>query len=1092
MRSSYLPSRHTQGLFASSRLPSAGDLTPQSDSIVVISSDDDDDEDQDNYIITPRRPVARDVSMLGSGDLPNSVTALDSEESEDDIRPRRRLFQGRHPSVQSSRTSSSPASEDGLREERRQTSLSASEPRTAPLSSSVSAVAPTSDDSLSSDDDAFGALPASDSFSFHQAEASFKKKLGAISDKTDIELLYPRCLWPHLETDKAGDEIAILQQLSDTHRDLPFDGASESESDFEELSLTDFALYRDIDHKQHPGKLESLHTMAIDRDRFCVSGKIHHDEQTELVHHLEICSVSIGNYGDRSMCTTQEHIWVQTFDSRRRGDVWYKLINPAPEYKIIWESSQWLADFAKHFLDFLAESSDDTIFLDSFKTEFIETLTRWHGGRPEFQDWHLQCDNLIDFRKHLARFAEFLKNQACNITKDTSDDSECPIFKHTVWWEICVGFRTSDPYWELPEDEEGNVSSGKDLEDTVVTSNVAECFTKSFPAWGPSGLNILKATEYAQSTSEYRQQRMQDEGLPNKLAYFQDLNFQLHNQQYLTFSSLEFEGVAQNGITRPILDVDLTMKVVICRRHDKKANTTYQYAWVMGMKEGGTRLRVCWLTLPSSTGSPIKKGFYPIGNELFISNDCNCEMIRRLDVLAVYNATLWRDHAEPLATFFVRERLHSPSGGMVYGRDTPLLCNCVRTKRSLSDANLDTQQLRPPENFVPRKKMRGLSLFSGCGLLDWSMEDNGLLETKMVVEMNKFALRTHAINNPSQNCEYVYASANKVLADVLRGTSALQTFDYIVAGSPCQGFSKMNKDRNTPKALRQQSMVALTLSFVEIYLPRVFVMENVPDIDGPGTPNVCQQALAFLVALGYQVQTWLLNSSDFGSVQKRKRLFIVACVPGFPIPKPPTPTHGLSPGLLRSKTVAEVMDHLPSMSNDVLANITYPDHVPLMRLKCNSADVDELSLGHRIPQAPYGMNLYLSREWLKPHEKAWARSLPREKFNEKSNTLKRINPDKAFPTLVTTVSPFYGWASPSVHWRDDRIFSLEEARMIMGCPKSHILVGPLNEQLKQLGNGVPFELARAVGQSVAHAWRQWSYQQQLQATENNFIIEIPN
>ena len=1089
MRSSYLPSRHTQGLIASSRLPSAGDLTPQSDSIVVISSDDDDDEDQDNYIITPRRPVARDVSMLGSGDLPNSVTALDSEESEDDIRPRRRLFQGRHPSVQSSRTSSSPASEDGLREGRRQTSLSASEPRTAPLSSSVSAVAPSSDDNLSSDDDAFGALPASDSFSFHQAEASFKKKLGAISDKTDIELLYPRCLWPHLETDKAGDEIAILQQLSDTHRDLPFDGASESESDFEELSLTDFALYRDIDHKQHPGKLESLHTMAIDRDRFCVSGKIHHDEQTELVHHLEICSVSIGNYGDRSMCTTQEHIWVQTFDSRRRGDVWYKLINPAPEYKIIWESSQWLADFAKHFLDFLAESSDDTIILDSFKTEFIETLTRWHGGRPEFQDWHLQCDNLIDFRKHLARFAEFLKNQACNITQDASDDSECPIFKHTVWWEICVGLRTSDPYWELPEDEEGNVSSGKDLEDTVVTPNVAECFTKSFPAWGPSGLNILKATEYAQSTSEYRQQRMQDEGLPNKLAYFQDLNFQLHNQQYLTLSSLELERVAQNGFTRPVLDVDLTMKVVICRRHDEKANTTYQYALVMGMKEGGTRLRLCWLTLPSHA-SPIKKAFYPIGNELFISNDCNCEMIRKLDVLAVYNATLWKDHAEPLATFFIRERLHSRGDTIVYGRNTTLLCNCKRTGRSLSDTTLAAQLPMPPPNFAPRTKMRGLSLFSGCGLLDWGMEDSGLLETKMAVEMNKFALRTHAVNNSSKSCKCIYASVNKVLVDLLRGRSALQTFDYIVAGSPCKGFSKLNQHRTKEKALRQQSLVALTLSFVEIYMPKLFVMENVPDIDGPGTPNVCHQALAFLVALGYQVQTWLLNSSDFGSVQKRKRLFIVACVPGFPVPERPRPTHG--PGLLRHTTVAEVMGHLPSMFNDLLANIKHPDHVPLVRLKCNKSNIDELSLVHHIPKVPHGMNLYRSWNLLKPHEKAWVPSLDREQFNERSSCLKRIDPDESFPTLVTKISPFWGRAQPSVHWRDDRIFSLEEARLVMGCPNSKVLVGSLTEQLQQLGNGVPFQMARAVGQSVAQAWRQSSYQQHLDAIESDFVIEIPN
>ena len=1038
-------------------------------------------------------PVACDDSMRGSGGSPSAPIVFDSEDSEDEVRPRRGLYRGRRPSSQSSHAVDLDASEDDLPDEHPEIPSSSSEPRTTRLQPSVSTRVPLSEDILSGDDAAVDALPASESSSHHRFEASFKKQLGSISDRADIERLYPQCLWPHREIDRPGDEIAILQQLADTHRDMPLDDASDSESDFEELELTDFAMYRDIGHKPHSGKLESLQTIAIERDGFCVSGKIHLDGTTESVHNLEIYAVSISGYGERNLCTTRGQIWVQTFDGRRRGEVWYKLIDPAPEYKEIWQSSQWVADFAKHFLDFLAESDNDASTLDNFRTEFIEKLTQWHGDRSEFQDWHLRCGNLIDFRKHLARFAPFLKHQACNTTEDTSDGSQCPIFRNSVWWAICPGFLQSDPYWELPEGERDYLSSSSPLEDTVVTPNVAKCFASSFPAWAPRGLKILKAIDYTQPTTHFRQQRLQEEGLPDKLAYPQDQNFRIHGQQNLTFGALELERVAQNGITAPVLGDELTMKVVICRRGDHRTETTHQYALVMGIKEGGTRLRVCWLTLPSHTNS-VKEAFYPIGNELFISKECNCEIVRKLDVLAVYNATLWSDHADPTATFFIIGACHRQTGVFVHGRDTTLLCSCVRTKRSVSDVTLGPQLPRPPQNFAPRNKMRGLSLFSGCGLLDGGMEDSGLLETKVAVEMNKFALRTHAVNKPRQSCEHIHASTNKVLADVLRGRSELQAFDCIVAGSPCKGFSKMNKNRTNENALRQQSLVALTLSFVEVYMPRVFIMENVPDIDTqyPGKPNVCQQALAFLVALGYQVQTWLLNSADFGSVQKRKRLFIVACTPGFPVPRRPAPTHGITPGLRSPRTVAEVMNHLPSIHNDKLANITHPDHIPLIRLKCNGADVDELSLVHSVPKNPPGMNLFRSRNRLKPHEKEWAQKQDQERFNENSPSLKRIDPNRSFPTLVTVISPFYGRASPSVHWRDDRIFSLEEARVVMGYPESNILVGPLNEQLKQLGNGVPFELARAVGQSIAHAWRQWSYQQHLKAAGHNVIVEIPN
>ena len=912
--------------------------------------------------------------------------------------------------------------------------------------------------------------------------AGFKEALQKLSDARDIELLYPQSLWPHLAVDHS-----ITEEQDIILRSLELDNGDESLNtgeSFEEIIIEDFTLYRDIWEPTHPGKIESLNTIAVDHVdvTFCFDGYAVVGRDRYYLQGIPIKSPSIGGYFDSSIHSTHDQIWIQSVKGARYHDIWYKLSQPSPQYKATWKLSLWLADFAKHFLDYLNHAKNTNVALEHFKSNFIDTLKQWHGSQECFRDWYAQVDPCTDFRKHVVRFEPFLKHEFYVTLPERERYRDCrdsSFNDHDIWGQVCPGFRGIDTKAQSRL-ANSDFKLSATFERTLVTPNVFRSFTISFPEW--TRHKILKVIEYTDQAQRFREDRIQAFKLPNKFIESQENNFEaVAGEGSQSIAALQLERVATLRTTMSISVSHLSRKLVIVRRANRIAAEIFQYAFVAEVREKKSKLRVVWLLLPSQTES-IGAAYYPIGNELFISDECNCGLIKTRDVIAAYDVSMFSDRAVEPARFFVRERYLSTDATFVFGQEYPTLCKCSRSNASKRSSAGARKISEPPSDFTIDTKLRSLSLFSGCGLLDWGLEGSSAVETGLAVDLNRFAVQTHAINSMNPDCEHLCGSVNPMLEGLLSGKTELQQFDAVIAGSPCKGFSRINSFKDNPQALQQCSLVAVTISFVELFMPLVFLMENVPDIDSRGKPNACQQLVAFLVALGYQVQKWLLDSSNYGSPQKRKRVFILAVASHLPLPLRPQPTCFFGLPI----TVQKAMGHLASVHNDVLANIESPDHIPVHRFKCDFQKVDDLSVVHKIPKRPYGMNMFqaLQMGLLKGHEKDWAESLNGEQLKVRSPCLRRIDPTKSFPTVVTFVSPKYGRSPPSVHWVDDRVFTLEEARIAMGCPAYHVLIGPLKEQMKQMGNGVPFELGRAVGKSIAEAWSKYLYNRRV-------IVEIP-
>lgn len=178
------------------------------------------------------------------------------------------------------------------------------------------------------------------------------------------------------------------------------------------------------------------------------------------------------------------------------------------------------------------------------------------------------------------------------------------------------------------------------------------------------------------------------------------------------------------------------------------------------------------------------------------------------------------------------------------------------------------------------EEIRVLSLFSGCGGMDFGVEAAG----------------GHVIFSND-----ILADACKTLAKYFPGAdirnadiSGIQVFpdaDIVVGGYPCQSFSMAgNRD---PEKDERTNLYKQFLRVVGIVRPRYFVAENVSGLKQLSSGTFLKEQLDAYDKAGYNVTYQVLNARDYGVPQSRKRLFIVGVRKDLnQVFKFPKPTHG--------------------------------------------------------------------------------------------------------------------------------------------------------------------------------------------------------
>lgn len=166
-----------------------------------------------------------------------------------------------------------------------------------------------------------------------------------------------------------------------------------------------------------------------------------------------------------------------------------------------------------------------------------------------------------------------------------------------------------------------------------------------------------------------------------------------------------------------------------------------------------------------------------------------------------------------------------------------------------------------------------VSLFAGCGGLDFGFHNNSKYKHVLVNDFDKDACDTYEHN----------FGIKPICCDVKKLTD-IPDFDLLIGGFPCQGFSMAN-----PYRTENDERNLLYLEILRILnekKPSYFILENVKGILNMGgydteldkknkTGRIVKNILEDLKMCGYKVQHKLFELKKFNVPQKRERVIFI-------------------------------------------------------------------------------------------------------------------------------------------------------------------------------------------------------------------------
>jgi DNA (cytosine-5)-methyltransferase 1 len=461
--------------------------------------------------------------------------------------------------------------------------------------------------------------------------------------------------------------------------------------------------------------------------------------------------------------------------------------------------------------------------------------------------------------------------------------------------------------------------------------------------------------------------------------------------------------------------------------------------------------------------------------------------------------------------FSSRKQVHLPynrdgAGDCFYVLEPQQSQTTPRTPPESGDEGSSAAHRRMPP-LRPTHPLVGLDLFCGGGNFGRGLEEGGAVKMGYAVDWNSEALHSHRANTSDpDDVQYFLGSVNHYLCLALLGSqdprvALIGLIGLILGGSPCPGFSAMQKNKQSEKSLSFASMVASIVAYVDTYNPQYFILENVVPMTykimvNGHEQNVFSQILASLVALGYQVQQFLGDSWSLASSQQRSRVFIVASAPGTVPLFPPPSTHGHPPG-------REVRRALGKTTNGLPFGVRRYEDTPFPYVSAQAATQDLPDVGdsltqicpqfpdHRtsadeswvirqrlmqIPVRPQGMGLVqaVKSGVIKPGSEAYKWLAVRKpgsvRANPNSKSYSRIRPDGLFPTILTGLKMQCGMNGVVLHWEQHRSITNMEARRAQGFLDHEVIVGTPAQQLKIVGNSVDRKVAFAMGLVIKESW----------------------
>lgn len=397
--------------------------------------------------------------------------------------------------------------------------------------------------------------------------------------------------------------------------------------------------------------------------------------------------------------------------------------------------------------------------------------------------------------------------------------------------------------------------------------------------------------------------------------------------------------------------------------------------------------------------------------------------------------------------------------------------------------------LAPKKASRSRKKkpsLRTIDLFCGAGGITEGFRLAGYVSLYGNDVMPE-AIETFKLNHPEAiaDCRTI----EEVDPAEVRNRLGLEPgeLDALVGGPPCQGFSI-----NAPERFLSDPRNALFRHyerFLEEFLPKTFVFENVPGLLSLDDGKVFRQIIDIFTDLGYYVTAKILFAAHYGVPQERWRLILLGS--RFSEVQHPEPTHyavgranfrgGSTMTFQLSEndrarlnpyvSVGEAIGDLPRLEMGGGAEIVQYEaiaHSAYAQAMRNGAQETFNHIAAKLSKqnAERMKHVKPGGSWRDiPHD-LLPKGMQRARKSDHTKRYGRLHSDGLSGTMLTKCDPHWG----TVFLPDqDRTLTVREAARFQSFPDTYRFVGSRVSQYEQVGNAVPVLMAKAIAdQLVKH------------------------
>lgn len=361
--------------------------------------------------------------------------------------------------------------------------------------------------------------------------------------------------------------------------------------------------------------------------------------------------------------------------------------------------------------------------------------------------------------------------------------------------------------------------------------------------------------------------------------------------------------------------------------------------------------------------------------------------------------------------------------------------------------------LSEPEAEQPIQAFSVIELFAGAGGLAIGMEQAGL-QCAMLNELNKDACETLRKNRPHWDVRQ---------SDIkgLDFTEFAGKIDVVTGGFPCQAFSYAGRKLGFEDA-RGTLFFEFARAVKEIQ-PLICVGENIRGLLNHRNGQTLEGMRSVLDELGYDVlMPRVLKAIHHGVPQKRERLLIV----------------GLRKGAGLTFDFPRAQKELYTMRDALKKGRLFDTDVP--QSEGQTYPLRKKQVMDLIPPGGYWRDLPVEIQ----------KSYMMKSFfmgGGKTGMARRLSWDE--PSLTLTCNPAQK-QTERCHPDHTRPLTVREYARIQTFPDAWQFVGSVASVYKQIGNAVPVNLARAIGQSVVKTLNAY-YAQQPVATRSKQPPAVP-